>query len=324
MESTSPAGHIGDANGPEDGLSIFNVFGGTVTTPTEESAGLRIGGGSTGYTGNYGRVNMYGGLISVPKITLCYGDIALYGGTLECTGGEVNFIFSQERPENRINISGGTLKLDSDSVTTMNTLIASGRIYSARGTLGEPVVLDGYTTLTSSDNNMIRAWNPSPANNARNVHYKDTNSVTLSWNKGDYDYNVVDGREVNVIHKVYFGTSLAKVTAATEVNAEYKGTRYDANNDPCNWTIAGPFTIGGKYYWRIDEVNTVSNACAKGLVWKFYVHDGKAYNPKPADKQYGLSEPLTLSWTAGDWAKTHQVYVGTERGDGQRRLHRHH
>ncbi len=207
------------------GKGILNVFGGTVTTQNAGATGLNIGGGLSGYGNNYGRVNMYGGLISVPRIALYHGDIALYGGTLECTGPEANFVFFQNKPENKIDISGGTLKILGDSVTLFNSYIASRRIYSARGVLGEPVVVDGNTTLTSSDTNMIRAWNPSPDNNATNVHYRvgDVNvPITLSWNKGDYDYNVVDGREVNVIHKVYFGTSLTKITAATDVCAEYK------------------------------------------------------------------------------------------------------
>jgi hypothetical protein len=55
----------------------------------------------------------------------------------------------------------------------------------------------------------------------------------------------------------------------------------------------------------------------KGLVWTFKTHDGKAYNSKPINdaSTRGLNEPLQLSWTAGDWAGTHNVYFGTNAGE---------
>ena len=78
-------------------------------------------------------------------------------------------------------------------------------------------------------------------------------------------------------HDVYFGTSTGSLV--------YQGTRYDANSDPCNWTIADfNFKVNTSYYWRIDETND-SNVLAQGLVWKFTTHDGKAYNPKPVNRQ---------------------------------------
>ena len=84
---------------------------------------------------------MYGGLISVPRIALQHGDIALYGGTLECTGTiDANFVFYQNWPANKIDISGGTLKFAGDATTALNALKTNGRIYSARGTIGTPVL----------------------------------------------------------------------------------------------------------------------------------------------------------------------------------------
>ncbi len=165
--------NFGDINNV--GSAGLTVHGGTVTTPLAGAAGtgLIIGGGNTGYNkNNCGRVIMYGGLISVPRIALQNGDIALYGGTLECTA-DTNFIFFQNRPDNKINISGGTLKVAGTHGTEFTGYINSHRIYSARGLLGVPdtTTIPNYTTLTSSDNNMARAWNPTPEANATNVRY---------------------------------------------------------------------------------------------------------------------------------------------------------
>ncbi len=166
------------------------------------------------------------------------------------------------------------------------------------------LIISNCTTLVA-DVNFNVAWGPQPANNATNVHYKtpDGNSITLSWQPGDLAKQ----------HDVYFGTSFADVNSATTASAEYKGSRYDANGDPHNWTITDPFTAGANYYWRIDETNE-GNVLYKGQVWKFTTHNGKAYNPKPANTQVGLSEPLQLSWTAGDWVAStngHKVYFST-------------
>jgi hypothetical protein len=294
---------VGTFDSNTEGKGILTVFGGTVTTPTAGSFGLSIGS-QFGLT--YGRVVMYGGSISVPAVTLYYGDIALYGGTLECTT-DSNFVFSQVRPQNQIDVSGGTLQLKGNYlITSPNVpgLITGGQIYSSRGSIGVPVFDGTNTILTSSDNNMSRTWGPSPEVNAVNVHYyhgTDTNSITLSWQPGDLTKQ----------HDVYFGTSFADVGSATMASPLYKGSRYDANGDPHNWTLTDfNFKLNTNYYWRIDETNN-SNVLAQGLVWKFRTHDGKAYNPRPINGAMALSEPLQLSWTAGDFATSHMVFVGT-------------
>ena len=297
--------------------AIVNVYGGTVTTPywvnfpnlTPFSYGITIGGGSSTYGDSYGILNMYGGLVSVPQIAIYYGDVNLYGGTLECTIAPAFVI--QDRPENRINVNGGTLKLQGNNVTELNDYITNGRIVCIRGgELGAPVYDGTWTTLTGA-NNFNVAWGPQPANNATNVHYKlpsDGNSITLSWQQGDLAKQ----------HDVYFGTSFANVNSATTESAEYKGSRYDANGDPCSFTIKDPnkFTTNTSYYWRIDETND-SNVLAQGLVWTFKTHDGKAYSPKPVNAGTALSEPLQLSWAAGDWANLHYVFFGSNLGQVQ-------
>ncbi|MGD0573724.1 MAG: hypothetical protein ABSB11_12000, partial [Sedimentisphaerales bacterium] len=158
---------VGTFDSNTEGKGILTVFGGTVTTQAAGSFGLSIGS-QFGLT--YGRVIMYGGLISVPAVTLDYGDIDLYGGTLECTT-DSNFVFSQVRPQNKIDISGGMLHIHDNANGTLSALIAGGRIVSTRGTIGTAAFDGTWTTLTSSNVNMGIPWGPSPAMNATNVHY---------------------------------------------------------------------------------------------------------------------------------------------------------
>jgi hypothetical protein len=309
------------------GSAGLTVRGGTVTTPLAPAGGggLVIGGGSGYSLSNVGRVKMYGGLISVPRIALRNGDIALYGGTLECTGTyDVNFTFFQGWPNNKIDISGGTLKLAGDATAALNTLIGNGRIYSSRSVLGTPDfnATRGTTTLTSPAGDLKLAWNPSPAKGAANVHYKHSTDpcyITLSWNAGEPNVTT---------HNVYFGTSFADVNIAKDVNTQYKGTRVEAN-EPRTWDINDVnFALNTTYYWRVDENSVTAYnddgspktfLMTKGTVWSFTTHDGKAYNPKPYNGAATLNEPLQLSWSAGDWTAStmgHKVYFTTAAGGG--------
>ena len=305
-----------------EGKGLFTVHGGTVTTQSAGSAGLVIGN-QFGLTA--GRVIMYGGFISVPAVNLYLGDITLYGGTLECTG-DSNFVFSLVRSQNKIDVSGGTLHLHGDyTISSPNVpgLITAGRIYSSRGTIGTAVFDGTWTTLTSSNVNMGIPWGPSPAMNATNVHYRvsDVNvGITLSWNSGS---------EANVINDdVYFGTSSADINVATIASSQFQHEVNEANAESNQWTVSNfNFKTNTAYYWRVDENAITSNiydgsgnvigsntTLYKGQIWKFTTHDGRAYNPSPYNGRVGLTEPLALSWTPGNFTNTQMVFVGTDSG----------
>jgi Concanavalin A-like lectin/glucanases superfamily len=296
--------------------AIVNVYGGTVTTPnpanTDTLCGIHIGGGSSNFGWAYGMLNIYGGLVSVPRVALYFGEIGLYGGTLR-VNTDPNFTISSTHPGaalNKVRIDGGTLILAGDHRPDIVNFEAGGYILCDRGTLRDPVY-DGsaWTTLAADVNYCV--WNPQPANNATNVRYwtPDGNSITLSWQESTF--NNIDAND-----DVYFGTSFADVNTATKATTGiYKGSRNDDNGDPCSFTIKDPnkFSLNTTYYWRVDE-NSVTDGFKKGLVWKFTTHDGKAYNPMPIDGATALSVPLQLSWTPGDWTQStggHRVFFGT-------------
>ena len=88
----------------------------------------------------------------------------------------------------------------------------------------------------------VQARVPRPAAGATNVGL----STTLNWRPG---------REAGS-HKVFFGTDRAAVTDGTAPAQ----TSADHAFDP------GPLTYGTTYYWKVDEVNTVTYP---GAVWSF-------------------------------------------------------
>ena len=304
--------------------AIINQYGGTVYTPTPGGMtgfyGLTVGGGGTTLGDSYGMYNLYGGLASFPRIRLYFGELNVYGGTMEATDG--NFVFTQNHSENKINVNGGTLRIAGNWMTSdpnFPGLIANKRLVCRRGgDLGNPyTMVDGggntWTVITGTKN-FNNAWNPLPEMNDVNVHYyngSDTNSITLTWNRG----------EPNAIqHDVYFGTSFSDVDSATTASSQFQHSFLDANNgDPCSWAISGyNFLQNATYYWRVDENSVTSDSpktylMTKGRVWKFTTHDGRASKPRPRDTQYGLSEPLQLSWTGGDFTQPtgHRVFFGT-------------
>ncbi len=302
------------------GIPRFRVYDGTVrqTNGTAAPDGILIGGGDSGFRDLMGKLYMYGGTMYARRLELRFGEINLFGGTLECN--DVNFIFYQNRPQNKINVNGGTLKVEGDHTAEFNGYIASKRMVAMRGgEIGSPVYSGGYTTITGTGN-MNVAWNPVPEMNGTNVHYRDTVNdvniaIVLSWSPGDG--NVEE-------HDVYFGTSFADVNTATKVSSQFMGTVGQEVNEPCFMAITYNFKIGTTYYWRVDEeVNNVDEAGVstwtsyKGKVWKFTTHDGKAYNTKPGYNAQALTQPFALTWTAGDFAADtmgHKVYFASASG----------
>ena len=156
------------------GIPRFRVYGGTVTQSAKgvnAPDGILIGGGDTGFRTLMGRLYMYGGTVIADRIELRFGQINLFGGTLQCEG-DANFIVYQNKPENKINVSGGTLKLKGNHVAELTDLYKNGRIIATRGgAVGTPVFDGTYTTITGTAANFNLAWNPIPEMNAVNVHY---------------------------------------------------------------------------------------------------------------------------------------------------------
>jgi len=151
------------------------------------------------------------------------------------------------------------------------------------------------TTISS------KAAAPIPADGAVvGIYTGDVLNIELEWTPGILAESV-DG------HDVYLGTDQAAVTNATVANGlgVYQGRQSAASYE----LLDLPLDVN--YYWRIDEVNNVFGV-TKGDVWHFATDSGLAKNPVPANGQTGVNPDLTISWTAGFAAASHNIYFGTD------------
>jgi hypothetical protein len=143
----------------------------------------------------------------------------------------------------------------------------------------------------------FRASNPDPGDAAQDIHPY----TSLSWTAG---YGALS-------HDVYFGTNVVNVDNATVDSDEYMGNFDVTMYDPCG------LELDMTYYWRIDESNTLLGT-VKGDIWSFETRelsDLMASNPVPADGAEGVGLNTFLEFTAGYWALSHDIYLGTDFDD---------
>ena len=127
------------------------------------------------------------------------------------------------------------------------------------------------------------AVGPAPSDGEQDMEL----DVVLSWTAG---------KEASS-HDVYFGTTPTPTTAEFKINKA--DTTYEPNDLEPNTT----------YYWRIDGVNDINTWT--GSVWNFTTRSGKAIDPNPDDGAQYIGPTITLSWTSGAGAFSHDVYFGT-------------
>ncbi len=246
----------------------FNMSGGLVTAT---GANTIIGQGASG--GNYGTINisagtidttgqlirlgyntrgiihMTGGQIEAGDLHIPYSDSYSGQGDVNLYGGTIHTAQLWMGSKGYIDIRSGTLIIDGDVTSTINSYISAGKIKSYGGACGTISVsyntpYAGKTTVTSTAS--LKAFNPSPANGATNADI----DIDLSWSAG---FGATS-------HDIYLGTIWADVNSATTASSVFKGNRTDAIFDP------GTLVSGKTYYWRIDEKN---GSTYKGDVWSF-------------------------------------------------------
>ncbi|UCE46941.1 MAG: hypothetical protein JSW47_15180, partial [Phycisphaerales bacterium] len=146
------------------------------------------------------------------------------------------------------------------------------------------------------------ASNPTPADGA--LHPETW--VNLTWRSGDFA----------VAHDVYLGERFDDVNGGT--GDAFRGNQAD------NALLVGfpgyafpdGLVPGTTYYWRIDEVNDADpHSPWKGDVWSFSIPPKTAYNPNPADGAEFVETDTIFTWTRGNGAKLHTVYIGNNYDD---------
>ncbi len=122
------------------------------------------------------------------------------------------------------------------------------RVYTRALTRGEIESLALYTPWD--------ARSPHPPRNG-NVDIRDVND--LRWSAG----------QDAVMHDVYFGMDANAVETADVNSPVYRGRQSETT-----FPLAGKVELGGRYFWRIDEVEADGVTLHQGTVWDFTIYKG--------------------------------------------------
>jgi len=130
--------------------------------------------------------------------------------------------------------------------------------------------------------------------------------ANLEWRAGDFA----------VSHDVYIGDNFDDVNEGAAATFMGNQTETSILAGFPGYAVPGGFVAGTTYYWRVDEVNDAHPESPwKGEIWSFSIPPKTAYFPDPADGAEFVDPETTLSWTAGNGAMLHTVYVGDNFDD---------
>ena len=129
------------------------------------------------------------------------------------------------------------------------------------------------------------AFEPYPANGDGSIGL----NVVLRWTPG----------YAAKLHTVYIGDNFDEVSNAT-------------GGLPQGLATYTPdlLKFAKTYYWRVDEFDGIETY--KGDVWSFST-EGAIADPNPSNGAVDVKQTPILSWTAGVYAASHQIYLGTDR-----------
>ncbi len=253
---------------------------------------------SVGYSGT-GVLNMTGGNVYIGppaggkslRIGVnsgSNGHVNLHGGSITTTG----LTMRENGGVGTMDITAGTLIVNGQWSASHN-YFQNGWVtaYDGTGTLN--FNYDAGTNKTTITAQIQSAASlPNPANGAQGV----SRGAILSWT----------GSAGATAHDVYLGTSFVDVNSASDPNVFPGRGRQDSNSfDP-----PGGLEREVTYYWRIDEFD--GSSVSKGSIWNFTVASGQASNPSPANGANQINPNVILTWTVGDGAISHDVYIGTD------------
>ncbi|MGA2916667.1 MAG: hypothetical protein ABSE89_11640 [Sedimentisphaerales bacterium] len=262
-------------------IGIFTIDNGTITTSDRVYIGFKGQGTLNMNGGTFNIGGMFGIGYNDASTTTGKGYVYLNSGTITAADFQMRYPTGMF---GLLDITGGTLIINGNKTTLINSYIASGWI-TAYGGAGD--VLVDYN-ITNPGKTTVRGFldprkaaNPNPGNNT----VKIAPDANLIWTAGS---GVVS-------HNVYLGTTNPPTFIGNQT-----ATTFDA----------GILDFNTTYYWRIDEVNGPN--IVTGSLWKFTSATGQAENPDPASGTTNVALDKVLNWTAGYGAVSHDVYLGTD------------
>jgi hypothetical protein len=257
---------------------------------------------TSSWAGETGRINLHGGTINARYLEITDNPYGGNTGVIDVTGGEM--ILNRDEKDkllyyedyNNVGLYGNAISITSygarhgEIITDSNYAEVGKR---AALVIDYDAVREGKTTLAAATpTDPCQAWGPDPPDGAQSVKGPPGNlrRPILSWQPGDGAAS----------HDVYFGPNSADVNSGG-------GGSSKGNQPTTSWQVDSNLAIAATYYWRIDEVNTVT---VTGEVWSFRVGDlAKASYPNPVDGATDVY-PTATSWSPGIFAVTHDVYFG--------------
>jgi len=134
----------------------------------------------------------------------------------------------------------------------------------------------------------VKARKPSPADGASGVV-----TPLFTWTPG----------ETAVFDEIYFGET-PDLTAADLVKRQPSAYKM--------WFCQETLVPGQRYYWRVESIE-VGGTVHTGDTWSFFVTPQNAWAPRPADGATYVDPNVTLEWTLGLNATSHDVYFGADQ-----------
>jgi hypothetical protein len=149
---------------------------------------------------------------------------------------------------------------------------------------------------------LTAAFHPSP----KNGETIENLSVSLQWEAGAKHLDSFE---------IYFSADRSEIESAG------KSSRAFQDSLPPNshfWKTPG-LSLGGTYFWRVDQIGKAGKAISRGETWSFTVSACPASRPFPRDKITAVKADLTeLRWTPNRYAVSQDVYFGDSQDQVQK------
>ena len=194
-----------------------------------------------------------------------------------------------------LDVATAVSPLDAVGINTQPVYIGENSERMGRGWNGliDEVRIYDYALSQAEINSLMGPWPeahyPVPSDGVVNVAVP-----VLQWTAGDSV----------AWHDVYLGTDSA--LGQSELKSRQEGS---------TCTYAARLAPNTTYYWRVDEVEDDGATVHAGDVWSFTTSPSIAYGARPSDGAEYVDCNTVLAWSMGFAAASHEVYLGTDRGE---------